>query len=130
MSMPKEVGRQRATAIPCMARNMINWIPVRARPHASTKQARRKHAVRKIGQLPTTSATAPAVRRHEPLVKLRTRVNAVGRLVVGDFERQEHIPIDGQGPSNAISIEDVLVQTDRGSVDVAPHKLWMRYAYQ
>ena len=30
---PPEVGKQSATAIPCMARNMIK----RARPHASTK---------------------------------------------------------------------------------------------
>ena len=68
--IPTEVGKQSATAIPCMARNMINSIPVRARPHASTKQARKKHPVRNTGRLPTTSATAPAVRRHEPLVKL------------------------------------------------------------
>ncbi len=78
MSMPTEVGRQRATAIPCMARNMLNSISVRARPHARTKQATRKHPVRKIGRLPTTSATAPAMRRHEPLVRLRSRVNGLG----------------------------------------------------
>lgn len=70
VSMPTEVGRQSATAIPCMARNMINSIPVRARPQASTKQARRKQPTRKIGRLPTTSATAPAIKRHAPLVKL------------------------------------------------------------
>ena len=68
--IPTEVGRQRATAIPCMARNMINSIPDRARPHANTKQARRKHPVRNTGRLPITSATAPAMRRHEPLVNL------------------------------------------------------------
>ena len=68
--IPTEVGKQSATAIPCMARNMINSIPVRARPHASTKQARKIHPVRNTGRLPTTSATAPAIRRHEPLVKL------------------------------------------------------------
>ena len=80
--MPTEVGRQRATAIPCIARNIINSIPVRARPHASTKQARRKHPKRKMGRLPTTSATAPAIRRHEPLVKLCGHVNALKQLVV------------------------------------------------
>ena len=82
VSMPTEVGRQRATAIPCMARNMINSIPVRARPHASTKQARRKHPARNMGRLPMTSATAPAIKRHEPLVKLCSRVNALRSLVV------------------------------------------------
>lgn len=76
VSMPTEVGRQSATAIPCMARNMINSIPVRARPHASTKQERRKQPVRKTGRLPTTSATAPAIRRHEPLVNLSNYVNS------------------------------------------------------
>ena len=82
VSMPTEVGRQRATAIPCMARNMISSIPVRARPQASTKQARRKHPARNMGRLPTTSATAPAIKRHEPLVKLCSHVNALKSLVV------------------------------------------------
>ena len=71
VSIPTEVGRQSASAIPCMARNMISSIPVRARPHASTKQASRKQPMRYTGRLPTTSATEPASRRHELLVKLR-----------------------------------------------------------
>ena len=82
VSIPTEVGRQSATAIPCIARNMINSMPVRARPHPSMKQARRKHPMRKTGRLPTTSATAPAVRRHEPLVKLRGHVRALRRMVM------------------------------------------------
>lgn len=49
VSMPTEVGRQSATAIPCMARNMISSIPVRASPPASTKQARKKQPVRNMG---------------------------------------------------------------------------------
>ena len=85
--MPTEVGRQRATASPCMARNMINSIPVRARPHASTKQGRRKHPTRKIGRLPITSATAPVSRRHETLVRLCSRINFLEWPVTMDRDK-------------------------------------------
>lgn len=92
INIPTKVDKQRATAIPCMARNIINSIPVRASPHASMKQARRKHPVRKTGRLPTTSATAPTTRRHEPLVNLCTLVNASIRLVKGRL-RETGAPI-------------------------------------
>ena len=44
--IPTEVGRHSASAIPCMPRNMISSIPVRANPHPSTKQPVRKHPAR------------------------------------------------------------------------------------
>lgn len=116
VSIPTEVGRQSATAIPCMARNMINSIPVRVRPHASTKQPRRKHPARNMGRLPTTSATAPAIRRHEPLFKLCSRVNTPSRLVLWDGEIQETLPVDRQGPVVQLRL-DVQISCDTWNGD-------------
>lgn len=105
--IPTEVGKQRATAIPCMARNMINSIAVRASPHASMKQASRRQPMRKTGRLPTTSATAPAIRRHEPLVKLYVwrESSTPSHLLKKGNEIEQHIPVDRQGPFDDISDE-------------------------
>ena len=65
-----EVGRQSATATPCMARNMINSIPVRARPQARMKPPVRAQPVRLMFLWPTTSAMEPARIRQVLIVKL------------------------------------------------------------
>jgi hypothetical protein len=65
-----EVGKQSDIAIPCMARNMISWMPVRDSPHARIKMLVRKQPNRLTRLLPITSAMEPARRRHELLVKL------------------------------------------------------------
>lgn len=68
--MATEVGKQNETATPCIARNMISSIPVRARPHPSTKQETKAQPITLIDRFPTTSATEPAKRRHEPHARL------------------------------------------------------------
>jgi len=66
-----EVGRQRETAIPCMARNMTNSIPVRAKPHTRMKTLVRKQPSKFTRLVPITSAMEPASSKHELLVKLQ-----------------------------------------------------------
>jgi hypothetical protein len=66
-----DVGRQSETAIACRARNIINSIPVLARPQPMMNHPSRKHPVKLIRRFPTTSATDPARSRQEPLVNLR-----------------------------------------------------------
>lgn len=70
LMIPIEVGKQSAIAIPCMARNMINSMPVFGNPQASMKRPSIKVPVRLTMRLPMTSAIEPARRRHEPLVSL------------------------------------------------------------
>jgi hypothetical protein len=65
-----EVGRQSETAIPCIARNMINSMPLRASPHARMNMLVRKQPSRFTRLLPITSATEPARSRQELLVRL------------------------------------------------------------
>ena len=65
-----EVGRQRDTATPCKARNMISSIPVLARPQPTMSHPSRKQPVRLMRRFPTTSAIDPASSRQEPLVSL------------------------------------------------------------
>lgn len=70
LRIPIEVGKQSATAIPCMARNMINSTPVLGRPQARMNTPTRNVPVRLTTRLPMTSAIDPASRRHDPLVSL------------------------------------------------------------
>lgn len=80
------VGRHSDTAIPCKARNMINWIPVRAKPQARTKTPCRQQPVRKIFRLPARSAIEPARMRRQPIVNLKSRSDILHltNLIVGD----------------------------------------------
>jgi hypothetical protein len=65
-----DVGRQSETAIPCIARNIMSSIPVRARPHAMIKPPVSKQPARLTRRVPTASAIEPARRRQELLVRL------------------------------------------------------------
>ena len=65
-----EVGKHSDTATPCRARNMISSIPVLARPQPMMNHPSKKHPVKLISRLPTTSAIEPARSRHDPLVNL------------------------------------------------------------
>ncbi len=64
------VGKHKDTAMPCMARNMISWMPVSESPHASTKMPCRKQPRRKVFREPTKSAIEPARMRRHPVVSL------------------------------------------------------------
>ena len=64
------VGRQKDTETPCMARNIINWIPDLANPHARTKTSWRKQLAKNIVRLPTRSAMEPARMRKHPVMSL------------------------------------------------------------
>lgn len=65
-----EVGRHNDTATPWIARNMINSIPVRARPHAKINAPVNKQPAKFTRRLPITSATEPARSRQVLIVKL------------------------------------------------------------
>ena len=64
------VGRQKETAIPCIARNMISWIPDLAKPQAKTNTPWKKQPIRNIVRLQTRSATEPERMRKHPVVRL------------------------------------------------------------
>jgi len=74
-TMATEVGRQSETAIPCMARNMTNSIPVRAKPHTRMKTLVRKQPSKLTRLVPITSAMEPASSKQELLVKLQVVVS-------------------------------------------------------
>ena len=82
------VGRQKDTETPCMARNIINWIPDLANLHARTKTPWRKQPTKNIVRLPTRSAMEPARMRKHPVVSL-SEVSGllwtVYRLLAGIF---------------------------------------------
>ena len=66
------VGKHIETATPCIALNMINWIPVLESPQARTKIPWRKHPMRKVLREPIKSAIEPARIRRQPVVNAYT----------------------------------------------------------
>lgn len=91
-----DVGRQSDTAIPCIARNIISSIPVRARPHAMIKPPVSKQPARLIRRAPIASAIEPERRRQELLVRLLLFSDSTVHYPV--FYDQTNLLIYARGP--------------------------------
>ncbi len=61
-------GRQNEAAMPEKARKTINWVPVLDSPQASVEMPCRKHPIRNISRLPTTSDIDPHINSVQPHV--------------------------------------------------------------